>query len=326
MSDFLSPNSQLLTVHEGRRRYPDWLKKQLPASGIAPAVRAMLDELGLHTVCQSSQCPNEVECFAQRQVTFMVLGDRCTRHCSFCDVDFAKPRAVDAQEPERVAEAVARLGLRHVVLTMVARDDLADGGAEHCAQVIQAVRRRHPQATVEFLVSDFRGRRDAIARVLEARPEIFAHNIETVERLTPVMRHQATYQRSLEVLRIARALTQNSLIKSSFMLGAGETPAEVEQTMRDLHAAGCTHLTIGQYVQPTAAQRPVIEYVLPTTFAAHARTAYAIGFRWVMAGPFVRSSYHAFEALHGPSTSFRMVPSEHSASRDGSAPHEVAAS
>ncbi len=281
-----------------KRRYPDWLKKQLPSDGIAPSVRALLQELGLATVCHSSKCPNEVECFAQRQVTFMVLGDRCTRHCSFCDVDFAKPQPVDPTEPARVAEAVARLGLRHVVLTMVARDDLKDGGAEHCHQVIQAVRQRHPGVTVEFLVSDFRGRRESIARVLQARPEIFAHNIETVERLTPVMRHQATYQRSLEVLRIARELSQGALIKSSFMLGAGETPAEIEQTMRDLHAAGCTHLTIGQYVQPTVAQRPVIEYVPPAAFQRYAALAYRLGFRWVMAGPFVRSSYHAFEALH----------------------------
>ena len=258
----------------------------------------MLQELGLNTVCHSAQCPNEVECFAQRQVTFMMLGERCTRHCGFCAVEFAKPQPVDADEPRRVAEAVARLGLRHVVLTMVARDDLQDGGAQHCYDVITAVRTAHPAVTIEILVSDFRGRRESIARVLEARPEIFAHNIETVERLTPVMRHQATYRRTLEVLRLAHELNRGSLIKSGLMLGAGETAAEVAQTLRDLHAAGCTHLTLGQYLQPTVAQRPVVEYVPPERFTRLASLAYEIGFRWVMAGPFVRSSYHAFEALH----------------------------
>ena len=287
-----------------QRRYPDWLKKQLPASGIAPSIRAMLEELGLNTVCHSSKCPNEVECFAQRQVTFMVLGERCTRHCGFCAIEFAKPRPVDPDEPRRVAEAVRRLGLRHVVLTMVARDDLQDGGAEHCARVIAAIRAAHPSVTIEFLTSDFRGRRDAVARVLAARPEVFAHNLETVERLTPWLRHQATYQRSLQVLRWARELSDasgsGSLIKSSLMLGVGETGAEVEQALCHLHAAGVTHVTLGQYIQPTAAQRPVLEYVPPAQFERYAALAYGIGFRWVMAGPFVRSSYHAFEALHDP--------------------------
>ncbi len=296
------------TVHSPQsivtgRRYPDWLKKQLPDNGIAPSVRAMLAELGLNTVCHSAGCPNEIECFAQRQVTFMVLGDRCTRHCRFCDVEFAKPRAVDPTEPSRVAEAVTRLRLRHVVLTMVARDDLEDGGAQHCHDVILAVRAAQPAVTVEFLVSDFRGRRASINRVLEARPEIFAHNLETVERLTPTLRHQATYQRSLEVLRVARELSPSSggaLIKSSLMLGAGEAPAEVAQALRDLRAAGVTHLTLGQYLQPSPAHAPVIEYVEPAQFRRYTTLADELGFHWVLAGPFVRSSYHAFEALHEP--------------------------
>ena len=295
-----SISDQPSTISHAQRRYPDWLKKRLPENGIAPSVRALLAELGLHTVCHSAGCPNEAECFAQRQVTFMVLGDRCTRHCRFCDVDFAKPLPVDPTEPGRVAEAVARLALRHVVLTMVARDDLHDGGAAHCAQVIQAVRQRQSGATIEFLVSDFRGRRESIQCVLNARPEIFAHNLETVERLTPALRHQATYQRSLAVLRAARELAQGSLIKSSLMLGAGETPAEVEQALRDLLEAGVTHVTLGQYLQPSTAHAPVIEYVEPEQFRRYAALAYQIGFRWVMAGPFVRSSYHAFEALHEP--------------------------
>ncbi len=279
------------------RRYPVWLTKSFSPDGTARTVRGLVSDLGLVTVCESALCPNLRECYSQRQLTFMILGDRCTRSCRFCAVNHGKPQAVSEDEPERVAEAVHRLGLAHVVVTSVARDDLADEGAGHFVSVIAAIRDRNPGVTVEVLVPDFHARVELIDQVLAARPEVFAHNVETVERLSPLVRPQADYQRSLTVLRLARSMARGGLMKSSLMLGLGERMDEVRGTFDDLLAAGCTHLTLGQYLRPTLDDLPVIEYLSPERFAAYEQLAYAQGFDWVQAGPFVRSSYHAINAL-----------------------------
>ena len=288
------------------QRYPRWLKKEFSPDGTAGEVRELVSDLGLVTVCESALCPNLRECWSQRQLTFMILGERCTRSCKFCAVPSGKPQPVEADEPARVAEAVARLGLRHVVITSVARDELRDEGAGHFAAVIDAVRGRNPGVTVEVLVPDFHAREALIATVMSRRPEVFAHNVETIERLWPLVRPQAEYGRSLTVLRLARSLADGaaagdgtcpSLIKSSLMLGLGERMDEVRRTFDDLLGAGCTHLTLGQYLRPTPEHLPVLEYLSPERFADVEQAAYAAGFRWVMSGPFVRSSYHAIDAL-----------------------------
>lgn len=255
------------------------------------------------TVCESAVCPNLRECWSQRQLTFMILGDRCTRRCRFCAVEHGRPQAVSADEPRRLAEAVRRLGLRHVVITSVARDELADEGAGQFVSVIDAVRLTNPGVTVEVLVPDFHARVELISQVMASRPEVFAHNVETVERLSPLLRPQADYRRSLTVLRLAGSMAVGCLIKSSLMLGVGEQMDEVRRTFDDLLAVGCTHLTLGQYLRPSPWHLPVLDYLSPERFSVYERLAYEAGFRWVMAGPFVRSSYHAVEALRdgGPS-------------------------
>ena len=280
------------------QRYPSWMKKPFSPDGVARDVRTLVGDLGLATVCESALCPNLRECFSQRQLTFMILGDRCTRNCRFCAVDHGRPAPVEADEPWRVAEAVRRLGLRHVVITSVARDDLRDEGAGHFVRVIRAVRQQAPGVTVEVLVPDFHGREALVRDVLEeGRPEVFAHNVETVERLSELLRPQATYQRSVDVLRYAASLETGSLIKSSVMVGFGETVEELVQTFHDLAAVGVTHLTIGQYLRPDPSHLPVMEYISPERFALLERLAHEAGCVWVSAGPFVRSSYHAIDAL-----------------------------
>ncbi|MBI4354008.1 MAG: lipoyl synthase [Candidatus Omnitrophica bacterium] len=281
------------------RHYPEWLKQQFSSDGTRRMVRSLLQELALTTVCEEALCPNWQECWGQQQLTFMILGDRCTRSCRFCAVAHGRPRTVDVTEPDRVAEAVKRLGLIHVVITSVARDDLADEGAGQFVRVIQAVRARNPGVTVEVLVPDFHGRIELIADVMSVHPDVFAHNVETVERLSKTLRPQAEYRRSLGVLRVARELSGRTLIKSSLMLGCGEEEEEVRQTCDELAAVGCTHLTLGQYLRPTPQHLPVVEYLSPERFAAYEALAYHAGFQWVKAGPFVRSSYHAVDALTG---------------------------
>jgi lipoic acid synthetase len=284
-------------------RYPIWLKQSFSPDGTARLVDGLVEDLRLVTVCESALCPNLQECWSQRQLTFMILGERCTRSCRFCAVEHGKPQPVEADEPERVAEAVHRLGLRHVVITSVARDELADEGAGHFAAVIAAVRARNAGVTIEVLVPDFHARPELVARVLDARPEVFAHNVETVRRLSPMVRSGADYGRSLRVLAMAAARNEGahgraaSFVKSSLMLGLGEEPGEVREAFDDLRAAGCTHLTLGQYLRPTPAHLPVMEYLSPTRFDQFRALALAAGFRWVMAGPFVRSSYHAIDAV-----------------------------
>ncbi len=280
------------------RQYPDWLKQSFSPHGVAREVRSLVGDLDLVTVCESALCPNLRECYSQRQLTFMILGSRCTRSCRFCAVDHGRPQPVEADEPWRVAEAVKRLGLRHVVITSVARDDLRDEGAGHFVRVIHAVRRENPGVTVEILVPDFHAREELLRPVLdEGQPEVFAHNVETVERLSDLLRPQANYRRSLRVLQFAAAHGGDTIVKSSVMVGLGETQEELVQTFHDLVEIGVTHLTIGQYLRPDADHLPVMEFVSPERFCLYEALAYEHGFAWVKAGPFVRSSYHAIDAL-----------------------------
>jgi lipoic acid synthetase len=249
--------------------------------------------LDLHTVCEEAMCPNIYECWEEREATFLILGSKCTRRCGFCDVMTAKPDAVDEGEPARIAEAVRAMGLKYVVVTGVARDDLPDGGARIWAASIHAIRDVVPGCGVEVLPTDFKGGERDIATVIEAEPDVFAHNLETVARLHGRIRPAFGYDRSLEVLRVAKRLRTGQVTKSNLILGMGERPDEVAEAMRDLAAAGCDILTMGQYLQPTPMHLPVDRWVTPEEFEAHARAGEAMGIRHVEAGPLVRSSYRA---------------------------------
>jgi lipoic acid synthetase len=279
-----------------RPRLPDWLRFNLPKSNGFAQTRNLLGELKLHTVCESAKCPNHWECWEKSTAAFMIAGDRCTRACGFCAVSTAKPLALEADEPMRVAEATRRMRLRHIVITAVARDDLKDGGADHFRQTIEAVRRLNPETIVEVLVPDFNDSDASIETVLSANPHVFNHNLETVRRLTPSVRHRATYDRSLTVLRKVKAVRGSSIFtKSGMMLGLGEREEEVMLAMEDLRRAGCDILTLGQYLQPTLKHLPVVEFVSPEQFSAYGNAARGIGFVHVASGPMVRSSYHADE-------------------------------
>jgi lipoyl synthase len=279
-----------------RPRLPQWLRTQLPTSQSFARTRALLDELKLHTVCESAKCPNHWECWSKGTATFMIAGDHCTRACGFCAVTTAKPLALEADEPARVAEATRRMNLKHVVVTAVARDDLPDGGADHFRRTIERVRELNPGIVIEVLVPDFLDRDESIQSVLRANPHIYNHNLETVRRLTPSVRHRATYERSLRVLGKVKEWRGDSIhTKSGLMLGLGETEAELLQAMEDLRRAQCDILTLGQYLQPTLRHLPVVEFVSPETFARHKATAEGMGFLHVASGPMVRSSYHADE-------------------------------
>jgi lipoic acid synthetase len=281
---------------QSRPRLPDWLRIKLPTSETFARTRSLLDELKLHTVCESAKCPNHWECWSKGTATFMIAGDRCTRACGFCAVTTAKPFALEADEPMRVAEAARRMRLRHLVITAVARDDLADGGADHFRRTVEAVRELNPRIVVEVLVPDFLDRDASIDAVLSANPHIFNHNLETVRRLTPSVRSRATYDRSLRVLHIVKAKRGNTIYtKSGLMLGLGETDAEVLAAMEDLRRCGCDILTLGQYLQPTLKHLPVVEFASPTKFAGFGERARQMGFVHVASGPMVRSSYHADE-------------------------------
>ena len=290
-----------------RPRLPEWLRIKLPVTDTFAHTRSLLNELKLHTVCESAKCPNHWECWSRKTATFMIAGDRCTRACGFCAVATAKPLPLEADEPARVAEATRRMQLRHVVITAVARDDLADGGAEHFRQTIEAVRSANPGIVIEVLVPDFLDRDDAIEAVLSANPEIFNHNLETVRRLTPSVRSRATYDRSLSVLYKAKTQRGSRIYtKSGLMLGLGETEAELFTALGDLRRAGCDLLTLGQYLQPTLKHLPVVEFVSPQRFERYGSVAKGMGFMHVASGPMVRSSYHADEfRLPQVSSSFR---------------------
>lgn len=276
-----------------RPKKPAWFRLKLPTAPEFANTTALVRDLRLHTVCESAHCPNRWECWSRSTATFMIAGNRCTRACGFCAVDTSKPFPLEADEPARVSEGCHRLGLRHVVITMVARDDLKDGAAAHVAQTIRDVRDRNPGIIIEVLTSDFNGRPDSIRAVLDASPDIFNHNIETVERLTPSVRSRAKYHRSLDVLRIARGHAPAMITKSGLMLGLGETDEEISTALRDLRATGCDIVTIGQYLQPSPAHLPVARWVEPDEFNRWGRLASQLGFRSVASGPLVRSSYHA---------------------------------
>ncbi len=279
-----------------RPRLPEWLRLRLPTENTFARTRTLLEDLRLHTVCESAKCPNHWECWSKGTATFMIAGDRCTRACGFCAVSTAKPFPLEADEPARVAEATRRMNLKHVVITAVARDDLGDGGATHFRRTIEAVRAANPGIVVEVLVPDFLDKDESLDVVLSAAPEIFNHNLETVRRLTPRVRSRATYDRSLNVLRKVKARAGNAIYtKSGLMLGLGETEEELVIALEDLRRAGCDILTLGQYLQPSLKHLPVVEFVHPAKFVEYKARAEEMGFLHVASGPMVRSSYHADE-------------------------------
>ncbi len=277
-------------------RLPGWFKVRIETGPHYRRMQSLVRDKRLHTICEEARCPNKWECWNNRTATFLLLGDVCTRRCQYCSVATGRPGKVDWEEPERVAEAVRALDLRHAVLTSVNRDELDDGGASVFAATVQAVRRLQPACTVEVLVPDFQGNPAAVEAVLAATPEIFAHNIETVPRLFPAVRPQGSYARSLQVLRWAKE--RGARTKSGFMIGMGETNEELRLVLSDLRAAGCEIVSIGQYLQPTRAHRVVHRYYKPEEFEDLKQYGMALGFRHVESGPLVRSSYHAEQQTH----------------------------
>jgi lipoyl synthase len=278
-------------LHQERK--PEWIKVRLPSNPVFFSTKALISDLKLHTVCESAQCPNRWECWSGGTATFMIAGDRCTRACGFCAVTTAKPFALEEDEPTRVAEAVRRMKLKHVVITAVARDDLADGGADHFRRVVLALKEAVPGIIVEILTPDFHARREAIATVLSADPHIFNHNLETVERLTPLVRSRAKYRTSLAMLALVKEMRAEMVTKSGLMLGLGETEEELFQAMDDLRSVGVQVLTLGQYLRPTPNHLPVVAYIAPGEFDRYGEVAREKGFAYVASGPLVRSSYHA---------------------------------
>jgi len=272
-------------------RKPKWMKSPLPSGKTYINVKEVVRKNKLHTICTSGNCPNMGECWNAGTATFMILGDICTRSCKFCDVKTGKPLAVDLQEPARVADSVAKMKIKHCVLTSVDRDDLEDGGAEIWAQTIREVKRQNPGVTIEGLIPDFDGRAELINKVIDAGAEVISHNMETVRRLTPTTRSRAKYERSLEVLSIISASKARS--KSGIMLGIGEKPEEVVETLRDMRKAGVEVVTIGQYLRPSPKHLPIVEFIRPEVFKEYERLGLEMGFRYVESGPLVRSSYHA---------------------------------
>ncbi|MBI4335942.1 MAG: lipoyl synthase [Candidatus Omnitrophica bacterium] len=275
-------------------KHPEWLKKKVVLNSGLDFTKSVIAEFGINTVCQSARCPNIFECFSRKTATFLILGNRCTRGCAFCSVEKSAPRTLDQGEPGRVSQAARALGLRHVVITSVTRDDLADGGSGQFARTIEAVRKRMGgDVEIEVLVPDFRGRKKDIKTVVGAGPDIFSHNMETVPGLYARIRPGADYNRSLNVLKLAKEIDPKLITKSAFMLGLGETEEEVIALMNGLLAAGCDQLAIGQYLRPSRGQIEVKEYVSPEMFARYKELGYTIGFRQVQSGPFVRSSYRS---------------------------------
>jgi lipoyl synthase len=286
----------------GTERLPKWLKRNVPKGNADHFTARLIDELHLETVCESAKCPNRMECWSQRTATFMILGNVCTRPCGFCSVPKGKTEVLSADEPERVAEAAQRLGLKHVVITSVTRDDLADGGAEHFYRSVLAVRER-TGAVVEVLTPDFIGKPGALERVVEAAPEVFNHNTETVPRLYGQVRgRKSVYRWTLELLRRVKEINPAIKTKSGLMLGLGETREEVLDTLADLREARVDFLTLGQYLRPTPEHLPVVRYLPPEEFDALGAEARKMGFEQVASGPFVRSSYHAREMAEGEPT------------------------
>ena len=278
-------------------RRPDWLRVRIPTGENYEDLKRLMRSKALHTVCEEARCPNSGECWGHRTATFMILGSVCTRSCGFCAVATGRPMALDWEEPKRVAEAVAQMGLRHVVLTSVNRDEQRDGGATIFASTIRWVRRLNPGCAVEVLTPDFKGDRAALQTLMDARPDVYSHNVETIARLHKRVRPQARYERSLQVLRLAKEMYPDTPTKTGFMLGLGETREELSELMRDIRAADVDILTIGQYLQPTQEHLPIERYWTPDEFADLKREGMALGFRHVESGPLVRSSYHAWDQV-----------------------------
>lgn len=278
-----------------KRRLPSWLKRDLPRGNENFFTDRLIADLKLETICESGKCPNRMECWSRRTATFMILGNVCTRPCGFCSVPRGTPESVAHDEPERLAEAAARLGLKHVVITSVTRDDLPDGGADHFRRCVAEVRRRLPDSAVEVLTPDFQGDEAALDRIVDAHPDVFNHNIETVPRFYKKVRGRADYQRSLDVLAYIKRRCPSAVTKSGLMLGLGESRDELLETLADLRRAGCDTLTLGQYLNPSFKHFEVARYLPPAEFDELSDLARQLGFKKVASGPFVRSSYHADE-------------------------------
>lgn len=303
MKDRFDPSLQLLQFKQRRPENPDekakghfpsWLHLKMPQKKDMDKTNSVLETHKLHTVCEEAKCPNRFECFSQSTATFLALGKACTRACGFCSIDFSKsPPPPSDEEPMQIAESTLQLGLKHVVITMVARDDLPDGGASHLVKIMQAVRAKNKEATIELLTSDFAGNFDALDIVLNEKPEIFNYNIETVKRLTKRVRHKATYERTLALLSHAKASQKSHFVKSGLMLGLGETEEEVKETIKDLYTVGCDLITIGQYLQPERLKLPVQAFITPEQFKVYEEYGHTLGVHQMFSGPFVRSSYNA---------------------------------
>lgn len=272
---------------------PPWLKQRLPAGFICEEVSTLINNAKVHTVCQEAQCPNIWECFSRKTATFMIMGDHCTRNCRFCAVANGPNRFPDPEEPLRIARMVQNLSLDYVVITSVTRDDLPDGGASFFVRTVKEIRRKVPHALIELLTPDFQGNKDALRSIAEVRPDVLNHNIETVPRLYTIVRPEAAYRRSLDLLKHVATFDSTIITKSGLMLGLGEHPDEILNTLKDLLDAGCQLVTIGQYLQPTKAHLPVERYIPPKEFDDWRNVALEVGFAEVASGPFVRSSYHA---------------------------------
>jgi lipoyl synthase len=277
------------------KRKPEWMRVKLPQGNNLSKVKGLLSKLSLNTVCEEANCPNRMECFSKKTATFMILGSECSRNCRFCNVSHGKLQPVDPNEPENVAKATVELGLKHVVITSVTRDDLADGGAQQFADVIRAIKAKDENIIVEVLIPDLQGDKDALRKVVDAKPEIINHNIETVPRLYQDVRPMAIYERSLELLENVKEMDENICTKSGIMVGLGETEEEVIETLKDLRKYKCDFLTVGQYLAPSEKHFPLKEYVKPEVFERYKEEALKFGFSFVASSPLVRSSYNAAE-------------------------------
>lgn len=275
---------------------PDWLKIRVKSNQKIDDVVEVLRRFSLHTVCEQAQCPNIYECFSKKTATFLIMGDVCTRNCTFCDVKKGNPKELNTDEPGMVAEAVEALGLEYVVITSVTRDDLPDGGASHFAECIRSIKGKSKHTKIEVLIPDFKGSFESVSKVVEASPDVVAHNIETIERIYPCVRPLASYRRSLDVLRMVKEIDRSVFTKSGIMVGLGETKDEVKKALEDLRKAECDFVTIGQYLSPSKNHHPVVEFVHPDVFEEYKEFAISIGFKFVMSGPLVRSSYMAENA------------------------------
>jgi lipoic acid synthetase len=281
------------------KKRPEWLRRRIQGSHVSSEVNHILEELSLNTVCKEANCPNRMECFNRSTATFMILGNVCTRNCTFCNVTKGEPQTVDKEEPRKVALAVEKLKLKHAVITSVTRDDLQDGGAEHFAEVVREIHKLPQKVTVEVLIPDFNGDEAALVKVIAAKPDIINHNVETVPELYDKVRPMAIYERSLTLLKNVKEKSSGILTKSGIMLGLGETEESVVKVMKELRAAGCDIITIGQYLAPSDKHHPVIEYVHPDIFEKYKEIGISLGFKNVVSAPLVRSSYHADEVLSG---------------------------